>query len=147
MNTLVCTRSVLNFSFRSFCFRPLPFRTIAHTLVRTASPALYRFARSDTPWPQGPRTYSVQKEHNMPWTHGPANITAFLIDFASRFPPGTLVTWILKDTSELISFRDSHRWPIWSVWLLCMVPPINFASRFPPMTRLVRKAPVPGISH
>ena len=49
------------FSFRSFSFRPLPFRTIAHTLVRTVSPALCRFARSDTPWPQGSRTYSAQK--------------------------------------------------------------------------------------
>ena len=66
----------------------------------------------------------LKKNHNMPWTHGPANITAFLIDFASRFPPGALGTWILETYFG-----------------------IYFASRFPPMTRLVRKVPVHGISH
>ena len=104
-------------------FSPLPFRTIAHTLVRTVSPALCRFARSDTPWPQGSRAYSARKKFHMPWAHGPANIIAFPIDFASRFPPGTLGTWILEKYIK-----------------------IDFASRFPPMTRLVRMAPVYGIS-
>ena len=69
------------------CFRPLPFRTIAHTLVRTVSPALCRFARSDTPWPQGSRTDSAQQKFHMPWAHGPANIIAYPIDFASQLPP------------------------------------------------------------
>ena len=111
--------------------------------------ALYHFTRSHTPWcglflppfavshdlthlGRKVREHTPLKKNHMPWAHGPANITAFPIDFASRFPPGTLVTWILKNTSELISLRDSHRWPIWSVWLLCMVSPIDFASRFPP---------------
>ena len=40
--------------------------TRQHTLVRTVSPALCRFARSDTPWPQGSRTYSAQKMFTCP---------------------------------------------------------------------------------
>ena len=127
------SRSFLIFSFRSFCFRPLPFRTIAHTLVRTVSPALCRFARSDTPWPQGSRTYSAQKNFTCPGhTDRPILLHFPLISLRdSRQEHSGPGSW--KNTSELISLRDSRRWPIWSVWLLCMVSPIDFASRFPPV--------------
>ena len=54
------------FHFDRFFFRLLRFCTIAHTLVRIVSPALCRFARSDTPWPQGSRTYSAQKNFTRP---------------------------------------------------------------------------------
>ena len=101
--------------------------------------ALYRFARSHTPWcglflppfavshdlthlGRKVREHIPLKKFHMPWARGPANIIAFPINFVSRFPPGTLGTWIFeKNAPKFIWLRDSHRWPIWSVWLMCMV--------------------------
>ena len=54
------------FSLSVVFFSPF---TISHDrthLGADCSLALYRFARSDTPWPQGSRTYSAQKNLTCP---------------------------------------------------------------------------------
>ena len=97
----------LFFSFRSFFFFALYNFARQHTLVRTVSPALCRFARSDTPWPQGSRTYSAQKKFTCPGhTDRPILLHILLILLRGcRQEHSGLGSW--RSTSELILLRDS----------------------------------------
>ena len=71
--------------------------------------ALCHFARSDTPWPQGSRTYSAQKNLTCPGHIDRPILLHFpLISLRdSRQEHSGPGSW--RNTSELISLRDSRR--------------------------------------
>ena len=76
--------------FFFFLFGPVfsPF-TVFHDSAKSGSRP-YRLSGSKTPWVQGPASSPRCFGSNMSWENGPAKTTTPTIDFASRFPPGTL---------------------------------------------------------